>query len=119
MENRDKLVSEYFELIVLLNKANPGKNQKTEIDFRIEKKDFNTLRLVAFLQGSDQAAYFELCSKAGNRRWRPSDFTGLLNLEKHCANFVRKNSSDNMTSAEMRSLSSGLKNELRSLGISR
>lgn len=38
MENRTEVIKEYFELRLLLNRANQKSNQKTELDFEIRKQ---------------------------------------------------------------------------------
>ena len=119
MENRENIVADYFKLRTLLNRTNFKSNEKTDIEFTLRRRAPDNFYFAAELKGIRNPNKIELCQKNGRNLWQPSNHSGLFHLEEFCANFFRKNISDNPTDSEMKSTALHLHNELRSLGISK
>jgi hypothetical protein len=114
MENRAEVVAEYFELRVLLNKANLKKNETTEVDFQIIKNQ-GIYYLVAFLKGAAKPAHLNLCY-LDRVRWAESNVTRFTFLEEFCRNFLNANFRST-PGIDHKELCSNLKKELQGLGI--
>ena len=125
MQNRNVIVSEYFQLITKLNRANHKANEKTELTFEII---FNKLQIVfkAKLLGSSR--YGSLTLAVWNKRisWSASGKSEFFNLENHIAQQLRMLQDElgeknpyALNEIQKTELINYIKENLRSLGISK
>ena len=89
MNERQQLVSEYFKLYVLLNKANRYRNEKTELSFEFLKQSKNW-DFYASLENSTEHVRIKLCEKNFSDHWTASGFSGLHLLEDFVANAINQ-----------------------------
>jgi hypothetical protein len=99
MENREHVIADYFKLRLMLNRTTPIRNQSTEIEFLILKKNLGH-SLIATLSGVRAPKHIELCNQHGRGRWKAAEYSGLNYLENYCAIFLRNNLSDNPSRKE-------------------
>ncbi len=85
MENREKIVQDYFKMIVLLNRANLIPNQKTEIQFRIVKSPPEVLDFVVQIGSSNRTRSLTLCKSKRLGPWEACNYSDLIFLEEFCA----------------------------------
>ena len=118
MENREKVVADYFELRVRLNRANHKANEKTEVDFRIMRHG-SRVSLLAGIKRKSNAPSLELCNRDELGRWKSSSYTGLIHLEDFFANSLNRRTSAKTNIESLVDAVEQIQHELRSLGIFR
>ena len=79
MENRSKVIQEFFELVIYLNRGNSKANVKTDIAFDIKESKFG-----CYLKGIQSPQFLVLCIKNRNQSWQPSFYTRFTYLEDYC-----------------------------------
>ncbi len=87
MIERQQLVSEYFKLYVLLNKANRHRNEKTELSFEFLKSS-DYWELFASLRNSSEDVKLKICDKKYTENWEATGLSGLHKLEAYIAKIL-------------------------------
>lgn len=82
---REKIISEFFKLQLLLNKSNKVANLKTQIDFKIEIFGETECRILGQLKGSGESHKMILAVRGLDRTWERGGYTELKNLESFLA----------------------------------
>ncbi len=93
MENRTEVIKEYFELRLLLNRANQKSNQKTELDFEIRKLSNLEFHFIAFAKGHLPKAFLSICHTNDYIKWLTPDQSRFHYLGKYCADELNKKQS--------------------------
>ncbi len=83
MENRNSIVNEFFQLRVLLNRANKKPNQRTELTFKIRSLPNKQFQFGTHLEG--EGAFLELCIRDKKTTWERSGSSKFRLLEDFCA----------------------------------
>ena len=124
MENRSEIVSELFELRVLLNKANLVANQKSELIFDlVESKSYSkSKQFICLLKGVNNSSFVVLAEQMGTTAWREPSISRFYYLEGFCASELER--IQTTVGLKMKSyhklrdtLLNHMNNQLRSLGI--
>ena len=119
MENRELVVAEYFKLKLLLNRTNLVRDQKTEVIFEFIQKGEYDFGLIATLSGIYNPKHIELCATMGARGWRPSEYSGLYDLEEACATYLNEKKTNIANIESHQAAAKRLHVELGKLGIPR
>jgi hypothetical protein len=91
MEMHRKVVTEYFKLYVLLNKANRHRDEKTSLEFTFVETEKDIIILIAYLEGSSENARIQLALWNGNESWNSAGYSGLHFLEDYIVDVLLNN----------------------------
>lgn len=113
MEYRSEIVEELFRLRIALNKSNLKSNQRTELNFRIQKSLNAEVKIefVGYLEGVKNSAFLVLSHKR-KKLWTESNLNQFPYLEEFCTNELNR-----LTQNNDLYIIEQIKKQLRALGI--
>mgnify|MGYP000594299701 CR=1 FL=1 len=126
MQNRELVIKEYFQIYLKLNMSNHKSNQNSNLDFKIEKIEKVKLQFMVVTKAKDTTNKLIICTWARKSNWERTGFSDCPHFETYCQNILNEELAripgqdlSLLSTLELESFASKIKEELRSLGIPR
>jgi hypothetical protein len=88
---RSEIVSDYFQLLKYLNRANQNSDLVTDVRFEIGKDQTDCYVLFAVCYGPSQLAKLALARQAISGKWHTAGFSNFHKIEEFCSTYLNKN----------------------------